>query len=275
MSAISFLRRLVDRAPIVARSYRNFRDRRATRRLSRAVSPYGFALWGGNYLASGIHESDELDLVARELRSADVLVDCGANGGLFTCLAASQRVHAIAIEPLPSNLAVLYRNLHENDFPGPVEVYPVAVGARAGIATLYGRGQGASLVAGWGGQPTYDGVTVPVLPLDSILGQRFDGARILLKVDVEGAEWEMLRGAEHTVAQRPKVLMELSLSRNHPQGHNRNFRAVFEHFWNLGYSAHAPSRLRESITAERVDAWLERGRTELAGENFWFSPNGC
>lgn len=274
MNTISFVRRLVDRAPIVGRSYRNLRDWRGRRRLSRAVSAYGFALWGGNYLASGIHEGEELDLVARELRSADVLVDCGANGGLFTCLAASQRVCAIAIEPFPPNLAVLYRNLHENDFPGPVEVYPVAVGARAGIATLYGRGQGASLVAGWGGQPTYDSVRVPVLPLDSILGRRFDGARILLKVDVEGAEWEMLRGAEHTMSQRPRVLMELSLSRNHPQGHNPNFRAVFEHFWKLGYSAHAPARLGESITAERVDAWLATGATQLAGENVWFSPDG-
>ena len=111
-------------------------------------------------------------------------------------------------------------------------------------------------MAGWGGQRTYDGLTVPVLPRDSILGRRFDGARILLKVDVEGAEWEVLLGAERTMAQRPRVLMELSLSRNHPQGLNPNFRAIFEHFWKLGYSAHAPSRLRESITAERVDEWL-------------------
>lgn len=243
--------------------------------VKRVKSPFGFTLWGGNFLVSGIQEQEELALVAKELATVDVMIDCGANAGLYTCLAASQGVPVIAIEPYAPNLAVFYRNLRENAFEVPIEVYPVALGERPGLAPLYGRGQGASLVAGWGGLPLYDRNTVPVLPLDALLGGRFDGRRILIKMDVEGGEWNVLKGATHVLAQRPRVLMELSFSRNQPDGRHPHFRDVLDLFWKMNYRiAVAPDRgASDLITPARVDQWFAQGEADIPGENIWCVPN--
>lgn len=271
-----WMRALVDAVPPLGRGLRDLRDWRTMATLRRVQSEFGFTFWGGNYLVSGVQETEELRLVAGELATADLLVDCGANAGLFTCLAAAHGVPAIAIEPYPPNLAILFRNVEENRFAVPVEIYPVALGAAAGIAPLFGRGQGASLVAGWGGLPSHDSHKVPVLPLDAVLGRRFDGRRIILKVDVEGGERDLLRGASHLLDQRPRVLMELSLSRNHPEGQHPAFLEVLDLFWQRGYriaDALAPGKPNDLVSRERVAAWLAAGRTDLGGENLWLSPD--
>lgn len=270
-----WIRGVVDAVPPLGRALRDLRDWRTMATLQRVDSEFGFVFWGGNYLVSGVQEPDELRLVSRQLATADVLIDCGANAGLFTCLAAARGVPAIAIEPYPPNLAILYRNIEENRFAVPVEVFPVALGERPGIASLFGRGQGASLVKGWGGLPSYDSNKVSVLPLDAIVGRRFDGARILLKIDVEGGEWSLLRGAAHLLDQRPRVLMELSFSRNHPDGHHPAFHQVLDLFWKRGYrvaDALAPDDPASIVTPKRVAAWFDARRSDLGGENLWLTP---
>jgi FkbM family methyltransferase len=265
-------RKLIDALPPLGRGLRDLRDWRARAALKPVESIFGFRFWGGNYLASGIHEPAELSLMADALLSADVMVDCGANAGLFTCLAASRSVPAIAVEPSAFNLSVLYRNLRENNFASSIEVYPVALGAQAGIAPLYGRGQGASLVAGWGGTPTFDSNLVSVLPLDAILGRRFEGKRVLLKIDVEGGEWNLLQGATNVLKQRPRVLMELSLSTNQPNGRHPRFREILDLFWTMNYQIAPAGSPEEQITPSRVDGWLADGKTDLPGENIWLVP---
>lgn len=271
---LRMLRSLVDSVPPLGRRLRDLRDWRAMRSLGRTESSFGFSLWGGNYLVSGIQEPDELGLVADALSSTDVMVDCGANSGLFTCLAASRKIPTIAVEPHRPNLSVLYRNIKDNAFDCPIEIYPVALGERPGIASLYGRGQGASLLQGWGGLPKYDANTVPVLTLDGLLGRRFDGQRILIKVDVEGSEWNLLKGASHVLRQRPRILMELSLTRNHPGGRHPHFRDILDLFWSMNYRIYEASarRNRPLITPAQVDRWVSLGKTDMAGENIWLEP---
>ncbi|MEO8214248.1 MAG: FkbM family methyltransferase, partial [Myxococcales bacterium] len=209
-----------------------------------------------------------------QLSSVDLVIDCGANAGLYTCLAASRGVSVMAIEPYPLCLSILYRNLRDNAFKVPIEVYPMALGDQAGVAPLYGRGQGASLLAGWGGLPTFDTQLVSVIPLDALVGRRFDGKRILLKVDVEGGEWNLLKGATQVLAQRPHVLMELSFSKNQPTGRHPHFREILDLFWGLKYTLMAASGPRGAalITPSRVDAWFARGAADLPSENIWCVP---
>jgi len=234
--------RLTDRAPALARILRDLRDARARRRFVLHHSTYGFSLWGGNYLASGLHEPEEMAIMADALTTADLFVDCGANGGLYTCLAAALGVPVIAIEPDQQNLRVLYRNLRANAFTVPIEVRPVAVGAAPCLATLYGRGQGASLIAGWGGQSAVDARTVPMLPLDAILGRRFDGQRIVLKIDVEGSEWGVLAGATQTLAQRPRILLELGRDGARHGAAPSDARQVRDRLTTAGYRLHHAAR---------------------------------
>jgi hypothetical protein len=187
------LSKLDDHLPLVSRIYRDLRDRRAQNALNWETSLFGIELLGGNYLASGVHEVPELEAAINLLSSFDVLVDVGANVGLYSCLFAKHGKHAVAIEPY------------------------------AGLMKLDGRGQGASLVPGWGDQPQHDFSTVAVNTLDNIVGDRFRPSRLMLKIDVEGAEWDVLQGAASTLGQTRVILIENSKSRNHPGRHNPRF----------------------------------------------------
>jgi hypothetical protein len=150
------LLKLEDHLPLVARIYRDLRDRRARNALTWDKSLFGIELLGGNYLASGIHEVAELEAIIQLEPSFDVLVDVGANVGLYSCLFAKRGKHAVAIEPYGPNLQILYLNISRNRLEREIEVFPLAVADRAGLMKLYGRGQGASLVPRWGDQPLHD-----------------------------------------------------------------------------------------------------------------------
>ena len=125
------------------------------------------------------------------------MIDIGANVGLFSCYAHSKGHAVLAVEPQPRNVQLLLRNLRINKFD--VEVLPLALADKIGVLPLYGGGQGASLSRGWGGMKATYSTLVPVSTLDSILTGRFEGAPLLVKIDVEGHEKQVLMGAEQTL----------------------------------------------------------------------------
>lgn len=65
----------------------------------------------------------------------------------------------------------------------------------------------------------YKPVQVPVKTLDSIVKSEIDsGASFLLKIDVEGAEMDVLRGATETLKHCVAIVTELSVSRKYEGG---------------------------------------------------------
>lgn len=77
--------------------------------------------------------------------------------------------------------------------------------------------------------------------MDNVLAGRFSGERLLLKIDVEGAEYAVLKGAIATLARTPKPawLLEICLQEFHPGGANPDFREIFDPFHSHGYVAYA------------------------------------
>lgn len=123
-------------------------------------------------------------------------VDAGANIGNHTLwLAAICGLQVHAFEPI--RFGELRANVHLN--PGVrVNVYPYALGARTGSAKHVGKGQlQAGAVASAG--------SYPVRPLDALNLEDVS----VMKIDVEGMEVDVLRGAEETVRRcRPVIYAE-------------------------------------------------------------------
>jgi FkbM family methyltransferase len=247
-------------------------------------SEFGFTLRGSAHQG---HEPHEVSFIRNQLADSDVLVDVGAYFGLYTCLARSAGVAAVAIEPSPENLRFLYSNLIDNGWVDTT-VYPVALGEAPGLRTIYGAGTGASLIAGWAGALLPDNeprrphheprlssleTTVPVLTLDSVLrGTGVLGKRLIIKMDVEGAERMVLSGATAALAAEPAPtwMIEVTLSEHHPAGRNPDFSAVFEMFWSAGYKSESFNPRRE-VTPEHVTEWTAAGRTTFGGQNYAFT----
>src|SRR6266436_10400822 len=140
----------------------------------------------------------ELAYLERALSPGNTFVDVGANLGIYTLVASrivgpSGRV--IAFEPSVQSLPLLQKNIMLNSLTN-VTAFPVALSEKAGRVRLYHAGScpsGNSL----GHHPSFPGgfETVLAESLDDVL-QRIPAGRVdVIKMDVQGAEELVLRGA--------------------------------------------------------------------------------
>lgn len=246
------------------------------------TTPYGFQLYGSatsahhEAMRKGEFEPEETDLLQRGLASCDVFVDVGANIGFYVCLARRAGRQAVAIEPQPKNLKLLYRNLRANGYDD-VEVVPQGLADKPGASVLYGpSGTGASVIPGWAHQRTGYHSLISLTTLDTVLQGRFSGKKLLIKIDVEGAEYLVLNGAQATLARQPRPLwmLEICLHEYHPEGRNPDYLATFEKFWEHGYEARTANRNQRLVAPEEVRAWVRAGRASSGVINYLFVPAG-
>jgi FkbM family methyltransferase len=266
-------RALAGAFPNAAQVYRELRVRRRCHPRHLVPTPHGFQLAGNEIMAAPGFERAEVEFVLRALGRARVFVDVGANIGFYACLARQHGARVVAVEPSRENLECLLFNLHANAW-GDVEVLPVGLADRIGTLALHGAGTGASLLPGWAGEAGGAGRLIPVSTLDTVLGERFAGDRLLVKIVVEGAELGVVRGAARLLARRPSPLwlVEICLTEHHPRGLNPEFEAVFQTFWREGYQARAllDDGSERPVTSADVTRWAADGRREFGSISYAF-----
>jgi len=89
------------------------------------------------------------------------------------------------------------------------------------------------------------------------------GKRLLIKVDAEGSEMPILRGAQTLLANDPPPawILEIGLTENFVGQLNPDFRRIFEVFWTFGYRATCVEAMGRPVFESDVDAWIaERNR---------------
>lgn len=188
----------------------------------RVASGPGEGLWldpgaGDPDTVRGTYELPVQEALAGVLRPGDVVLDVGANIGFLTALAGrlvGPQGRVIAFEPVPANARLVRRNAALNG-QAHVEVVEAAVGDHAGVATLVlARHAGGAALAEADRPPDACGeLRVALMTLDGWLAAnaaRLPGPVRLVKIDVEGAEPAVLRGAAGLLAQAgPQVLLEV------------------------------------------------------------------
>lgn len=271
-------RPLVDRFPRVAMTYRLLRD---GWRLSRAPeeTPLGFRFIGEQSMVEGTFETRELPLIKQCLREVDVLINIGANVGYYCCLALKHGKRVIAFEPIDLNLRYLYRNIAANQWHDKIEIFPLALSNRSGIAEIFGGGTGASLIKGWAGNSPEFKRWVPLATLDLVLGEKFAGQRCLVIVDIEGAEDRMLERANGLLTSSPKPIWMVEIpviGGNQAPGTVVNPRLVstFGKFWDNGYEAWTADAKPRLVTRSEVESVASSGRDSLLTWSFLFLEKG-
>jgi FkbM family methyltransferase len=165
------------------------------------------------------YEPELFKFLRRRLRAGDVFFDCGAHIGLFTVV-ASRLVggdggggggRVFSFEPTPATREVLEKVVAINDCRN-VEVRPEAVSRAAGTAVFFDTGgecsNANSLVKL--NRHKDGGLTVPTVSIDEFARKRGNLEINCIKIDVEGAEFDVLVGAENTVRNnRPAVYLGL------------------------------------------------------------------
>jgi FkbM family methyltransferase len=152
----------------------------------------------------GVDEEYEPGLFALLRETKGTVVDVGANIGFIAVRAARTASRVIAIEPHPTRFRYLERNVALNGLSN-VTCMNCAMGAAEGEIALY------DLDPTLGPRPLDVSATpgrgrcyrVPLRTVDSLVEEAD-----LLKIDVEGYEAEVLRGASNLLASGPRLVIE-------------------------------------------------------------------
>jgi FkbM family methyltransferase len=245
---------------------------------SEVMTPLGFKLVSGFHPAyrlmrEGNFEIEETAIIIRMLDHVDIFVDVGANLGYYTCLASKHGKYVISFEPQQQNLKCLMRNLTGNGYQEQVEVFPLALSAKPGLLTLFGAsGPSASLIKGWAGYSSRHSQVIPVSTLDNVLGERFIDLQLFVKIDVEGAEYQVLEGSHEILgrAKKPVWLLEICLQEFHPLGQNPDYKKIFDLFWAHGYLAYTATEPPRFVDQSVIAAWLKNKTSEHSTFNYIF-----
>jgi FkbM family methyltransferase len=178
--------------------------------ISDAVMQYGaFDIGGGSLMLKYIKSF-----------SGQVVLDCGANIGSLALLFAAAGFETHAFEPQRTNFNLLQCSSRLNGFHGKnMFVYNQAVGLLQGTSVCLDavdQNMGSSTVSS---EISGNCKSVPVISLDNfaLRNQHFRNRIALLKIDVEGFEPNLLKGAAQLLRSeefRPKIIsIELSCAR--------------------------------------------------------------
>jgi FkbM family methyltransferase len=178
------------------------------------------------------------ELLSSFLRPGDSFVDIGANHGSYS-IVASRRVTesgcVIAVEPQARLVDTLRRSLAEG--PARFDVHQAACGESSGEVELFvplaSSGQ-AGLFQAYSARCRHRRWRVAMRRLDELVDATRLPGRLVLKVDVEGAEVAVLRGARQVLATaRPVLLVEVNAAALAAAGSSP--RALVELLAELGY----------------------------------------
>jgi FkbM family methyltransferase len=158
------------------------------------------------------YEPHTFSFLRAHCRPGATVMDIGAHFGLFSvfmarCVGPAGRVYAF--EPTPLSRRVLQRTVRLNGCP-QIEIRPEAVTATNGMANFYDTGDVASNANSVvQTQRSRRATSISTVSLDAFAAAR--GLTVsCLKVDVEGAEFQLLQGARDTIlAHRPAIALSL------------------------------------------------------------------
>ena len=158
-------------------------------------------------------ETEQTAAMLAELGDGKVFFDIGANVGYYTVLASrsvGRSGSVVAFEPVVRNLVFLQQHVNLNKADN-VKILPFALSDKSSIAS-FSLGQNSAMghLAASNGENnaiSNNLVYVPTVSLDEIAA-KLNLAPDVMKIDVEGAEMEVFRGARETLKKaKPTIFL--------------------------------------------------------------------
>lgn len=144
-------------------------------------------------LYCGLHEYKEMLFVLHFLRPEDLFVDVGANIGSFTVLASAEiGTKTYCFEPVPNTFKQLERNIALNKIQDKVSLFNIGLASSTGELYFSNNKNSTMNQVELSGSENNEFQLISVNTLNNLLTEALP---ILLKIDVEGFEFEVLKGA--------------------------------------------------------------------------------
>jgi FkbM family methyltransferase len=145
-------------------------------------------------LYCGLHEFQDMSFVLHCLRREDTFIDIGANIGSYTLLASGViGTNTIAVEPIPATYKSLMNNICLNQLTELVSAINIGLGSEQGKLNFTKSLDTMNHIAKTSDK---DVIEVPIDTLDNITHNKIN-TPCIIKIDVEGFETEVLKGADN------------------------------------------------------------------------------
>ena len=151
------------------------------------------------------YEAENFEFLTNSCKPGAVIIDIGAHIGLFSIIAsqitgAAGKVYAF--EPAPSTYELLQKTLAINHNESVIETFQKAVGRETGKITFFvsdGQADNGNSLVNYKDDRPLHGIDVEVTSVDAFIKEKKINRLDFIKIDVEGAEYDTLRGAAETL----------------------------------------------------------------------------
>lgn len=180
------------------------------------------------------HERTELRIAMRLIGPGGIVLDVGANIGLYTCIAAKQCGNegmVIAIEPNDQVLPRLIENLYANSINN-VCVLSVGVSDTNGVGEIRRQDRNMNAFSSMAPLPQsgdWETVKIPTMTIDTIWREVCNRRSVVfVKVDVEGWEEHVFRGASEFLRSGSSPIIQFEHNREAYLAADSSLQSILE-----------------------------------------------
>ena len=161
------------------------------------------------------YEYDVTRFFMSHYKDYDVFIDIGAHIGRYTIMMANKNVHCIAFEPMAENYESLRKNVTLNHLGDKIRTFNIGLGAEDTQQGFFlapvnkGASHSAAMARRKVNYQDHILVNTEIRTLDNMAsGMNVTGKdKVLIKIDAEGMECEILRGAANFLGSLEAILM--------------------------------------------------------------------
>lgn len=194
--------------------------------------------WGLAYflMINGHFECGSEKLFCSLLKPGMTVLDLGANLGIYTLHALKAGCEVYSFEPLPRIYEILGQNIKANGFAdiGKAHLYNCAVSSKNGTAEFFYVKQMSGHSNMYGSEFDSDkSITVQVVSVDDCLKEIHHVD--IVKIDVEGAEYDALHGMSRILSENPKIKILIEFAPGHIVRAGMAPQEVLDYYSELGF----------------------------------------
>ena len=166
----------------------------------------------------GLYEVNKHKVIKSLLRPGNTFIDIGVNKGDFSLLAAKivgKAGHILSFEPEPTNVRWTKKSIALNEYNN-IQIFEIALSDGNGTAKLYlGKKSGLHTLVPNRRARDCGIINVMTKTLDRFFEEvEFNFSIDMIKIDVEGSEMQVLRGARRVLSENNNVMLLIDI---HPR----------------------------------------------------------
>ena len=158
-------------------------------------------------------ETQKINLIKKVLSSGDKFIDIGCSFGLFSLIASKivgVNGEVLSFDPSETAIKTLNKNSQLNGFHN-IKTFNIALGDSDKSIHFFGQNYGGTIIKG---NPQYDtsiGREIEMKKLDTTLSSTNLDNLKFIKIDAEGSEFDIIKGAENIIKNSNNLFISLEL----------------------------------------------------------------